>query len=78
MFDNEDEFTEAVKKLGIDTRPDSRHREALREQMLAAFERNANGQNRSVMSGRFFRSRRLIMKDMSTTLKLEIIFLMQG
>ena len=61
MFDNEDEFAEAVKNMRIDTDPDPVHQEELREQMLAVYKQGATGERRAGSRGPFFRLRRSIV-----------------
>ena len=41
MFKNEDDFKETVSRLNIDDKPNPRHRESLRGQMLSAFDKSA-------------------------------------
>ena len=61
MFENEDEFAEAVKNMHIDTDPDPVHQEELRERMGAVFKQSETGERRAGSRGMFFRLRRSIM-----------------
>jgi outer membrane lipoprotein-sorting protein len=61
MFGNEKDFEEIVNRLNIDTRPDSSHRDKLREEMLSVYnDAKRQSQKHTTLSGVF---RRTIMRN---------------
>ena len=73
MFENEKDFEKIVNRLNIDTKPNSSHREKLREEMLSVYNDTKQQSQKHITPFGVFR--RKIMKSPITKLAAAVIII---